>query len=449
MTVYNDGVFYLKWLIILVIFQQVSGIKLGWKRLSFIPLIYALIGYFCYDIEVYLEPFYLLITFFIYKLKNVWNWNQYIFNGLFPIVVSDLFTRIAGLYLRFVLNISLEEWWTYKWANFIVVILLIPLYTGFLKLIRVNIQSITQSYKNYSMNFGVTIFNISLLVYTILIFSFRYLEVASDSGMCRLNIDIRYGMDNVVYLYSLFFVGFLLYLNYRTHEWQNTQLQEIKDKQISYLSEYSHHIESLYQEIRSFRHDYTNILVSLNESIKSRNIDSVEEVYHSVLENTDKKFYQSKYDIAKLSNIQGDAMKSIVSAKLLKANSMGVAISVEIPEVIGVPNIEILDFITILSIFLDNAIEASVLSKNPSLTVAYFEDGAQKILVIENSIETFRVNTKTIFKRGFSSKGDNRGIGLANVKEILDKYDNVILNTTSVDYRFRQEMKFESEPYDM
>lgn len=441
MTVYNDGVFYLKWLIILIIFQQVSSIKLGWKKLLFIPLVYTLIGYFCYDIEVYFEPFYLLITFFIYKLKNVWSWNQYIFNGLFPIVVSDLFTRIAGLYLRFVLNISLEEWWTYKWANFIVVILLIPLYIGFLKLIGVNVQSITQSYKNRSMNSVVTIFNMSLFVYTILIFSFRYLEIASDSGMYHLNIDIRHEMDNVVYLYSLFFVGFLLYLNYRMHEWQNAQFQEIKDKQISYLSEYSHHIESLYQEIRSFRHDYTNILVSLNESIKAKDIDSVEKVYHSVLENTDKKFYQGKYDIANLSNLQNDAIKSIVSTKLLKANNMGIDISVEIPEVIGSPNIEILDFITILSIFLDNAIEASVLAKKPSLTLAFFEDRGQQILVIENSIGVSKVNTKTIFKRGFSSKGDNRGIGLANVKEILDKYDNVILNTTSVNYQFRQEMK--------
>ena len=30
---------------------------------------------------------------------------------------------------------------------------------------------------------------------------------------------------------------------------------------------------------------------------------------------------------------------------------------------------------------------------------------------------------------GFSTKGRNRGLGLNNVKEILDKYDNIILET--------------------
>ena len=40
-------------------------------------------------------------------------------------------------------------------------------------------------------------------------------------------------------------------------------------KQLEDLSNYSHQIESLYNEIRSFRHDYANILISLKSGIES------------------------------------------------------------------------------------------------------------------------------------------------------------------------------------
>ena len=32
-----------------------------------------------------------------------------------------------------------------------------------------------------------------------------------------------------------------------------------------------------------------------------------------------------------------------------------------------------------------------------------------------------------LFALGFSTKGRNRGVGLNNVKELLDKYNNIIL----------------------
>lgn len=40
------------------------------------------------------------------------------------------------------------------------------------------------------------------------------------------------------------------------------------------------------------------------------------------------------------------------------------------------------------------------------------------------------INVNDILKKGYSSKGDNREIGLYNVKEILnEKYPNILLNT--------------------
>lgn len=50
-----------------------------------------------------------------------------------------------------------------------------------------------------------------------------------------------------------------------------------------------------------------------------------------------------------------------------------------------------------------------------------------------------------MFELGFSTKGRNRGIGLNNVKEILDKYENIILETEMEDSKFRQIIRFKRE----
>ena len=50
-----------------------------------------------------------------------------------------------------------------------------------------------------------------------------------------------------------------------------------------------------------------------------------------------------------------------------------------------------------------------------------------------------------LFELGFSTKGRNRGIGLNNVKEILDKYENIILETEIEESTFRQIIRFKRE----
>ena len=212
------------------------------------------------------------------------------------------------------------------------------------------------------------------------------------------------------------------------------------------MSIYSKHIESLYKEIKSFRHDYTNILVSLNESIKNRDIDGIESIYNSVLLDSDKTFYNTHYDIANLVNLDNLAMKSIISAKMFEAQSKQIRLSIEIEKVIKAPSgIDLIELLKILAIFLDNAIEASLESSSPEISFVYFQEENRKIMIIENSTKQEKINTKVIFNYGYSTKGSSRGVGLANVYEIISTYSRVYLKTYSNQYKFRQELVFEDK----
>ena len=92
------------------------------------------------------------------------------------------------------------------------------------------------------------------------------------------------------------------------------------------------------------------------------------------------------------------------------------------------------------SIFLDNAIEGAIQTQNPKITISFWEDHCSQLLSISNTISEEKTETKTIFERGVSNKGRERGIGLANVTEILDNYINVNLETQSNNFSFTQQL---------
>ncbi|HFI2447689.1 TPA: sensor histidine kinase, partial [Streptococcus suis] len=179
-----------------------------------------------------------------------------------------------------------------------------------------------------------------------------------------------------------------------------------------------------------------------NEAIKEEDIVAIRSIYQEVIADSDRKFYDGKYDIARLSNIQHPAVKSLLSSKMLEAQKKGIAISVEVDAEIEQPALELIEFITILSILLDNAIDAAEQCANGNIVFAYFQEDDRKIVVVENTTVEDKVSTSHIFEYGHSTKGDNRGIGLANVKTILDNYPKFSISTNSSNHRFVQELVF-------
>ena len=75
----------------------------------------------------------------------------------------------------------------------------------------------------------------------------------------------------------------------------------------------------------------------------------------------------------------------LLSAKIVGSSNKGIGISVEIDEPVRNLFIEVLDFITFLSILCDNAIEASLESDDPQLTLAMLQEENSLILIVENS----------------------------------------------------------------
>lgn len=440
---FYDTVFFIDMLIRLMILQQISGLFLSNLKKCWIAFLLTGCQIVFYDIYLLLEPFSFLVI--IPFLKTNWNGTQKLFYGLLPFVIGDMFQRIISLYLRFVFQ--LDYFSLGLFFDIILTLLLIPFYTLFFKGLRIEakylkVDTLDSDFKNMFIRL-----NISFIVYFLFVRTTVLIERWVEMKVISVNWDPYYVRTNIVLLYFVLFTASLLYLNYRNKEKQDKEIQELKDKQLTDLGRYSRHVESLYKEIRSFRHDYTNILVSLNEAIKEEDIVAIRSIYQEVIADSDRKFYDGKYDIARLSNIQNPAVKSLLSSKMLEAQKKGIAISVEVDAEIEPPALELIEFITILSILLDNAIDAAEQCTNGNIVFAYFQEYDRKIVVVENTTVEDKVSTSHIFEYGHSTKGDNRGIGLANVKAILHKYPKFSISTNSSNHRFVQELIFIENEY--
>ena len=97
-----------------------------------------------------------------------------------------------------------------------------------------------------------------------------------------------------------------------------------------------------------------------------------------------------------------------------------------------------ISYIRILSILFDNAIEGALKSETPKVSVANFYQDGDFVFMIENSTKEKSVDLTKIFERGYSTKGDNRGLGLATLMDFQDDYENLSIETRSLDYTFTQ-----------
>ena len=127
--------------------------------------------------------------------------------------------------------------------------------------------------------------------------------------------------------YMILFFVLLLYINSASKERMEREIRAQKDNQLQALSDYSHHVEALYNELRSFRHDYINVLTSLRLGLAQKDLDAIRQIYDSVLKDSAKYLNDDKFDLAKLSRLEDNAVKIILSATLLDAHTKGISIS--------------------------------------------------------------------------------------------------------------------------
>ena len=352
------------------------------------------------------------------------------FYGLFPIVLMDIFYRSVSYFVFPFFGKGIVD----GYGNPLFLLIMIFVYSivlVFLKWLNYDFTSLRKEILDKDFQKSLTKINGMMGAYFLVMESLSYFEYAYD-------IQSKTVRHLILVFYLLFFMGIIKKLDTYLKEKLQEKLNQEQTLRYRDMERYSRHIEELYKEVRSFRHDYTNLLTSLRLGIEEEDMEQIKEVYDSVLKDSSQKLQDNKYDLGRLVNVRDRALKSLLAGKFLKARDKKIVFNVEVPEEIQVESMSLLDFLTIVSILCDNAIEASAEASQPHVSIAFLKNGAQETFIIENSIKEEGIDISEIFSFGASSKGEERGVGLYTVMKIVESHPNTSLNTTCQNQVFRQ-----------
>ncbi len=227
-------------------------------------------------------------------------------------------------------------------------------------------------------------------------------------------------------IYSLL-TGVILFVYMRI----NRQHQKIKEKHIEFqaLQNYTQSIEQSYNTLRKFRHDYKNMMISLDALLEEGNLEAIQKFIKQDLQGEANKLLATRNNLDDLSNLNISPLKGLILAKLWQVDSQKIEVKLEINQAINHIKMEPIDCVKVVGILLDNAIEAVQEMGTGQIRLTCFQLQHSVHLVIDNTYQGDLVPTKQLFQPGYSTKGKQRGLGLANARELIAQYPAASLET--------------------
>ena len=246
--------------------------------------------------------------------------------------------------------------------------------------------------------------------------------------------------NNVLHISGYLLVMLLLLFAMR-HSYLEKMQTEAKQKALQDLQDYTHHLEIMYNGLRSFKHDYINILLSMSGYIANNDMGELKQFFETKIFPTKNLIDQGDYKLNQLSNIGVLEIKSLLCAKLIYAHESGIDVTIDVPDRVDSFPMDTVDLARILGIFLDNAIEASPTAEQPQIGLNIIRHEAGVSIIISNRFQDNGTALYKLKQSGFSTKTGHQGIGLSNARKIISSYNNVLLETTMQRNCFMQHME--------
>jgi len=200
---------------------------------------------------------------------------------------------------------------------------------------------------------------------------------------------------------------------------------------------YNHTLQHLVDNLRTFKHDSDNTLITIDGYIFTEDWEGLKVFFKDVI--------KENKNINALNRLNPELFKNpilfgLVTAKFEYARTKDVTMNFEIYADLVNLDMKPYDFTRILGIFLDNAIEAAAGSEKKSVNFYVVERNNKIIIELSNSFSDTNLKIDEIHKKGVSSKGENRGLGLYKVKDILSRYSKIKHETTATNGMFLQRL---------
>lgn len=244
---------------------------------------------------------------------------------------------------------------------------------------------------------------------------------------------------NLVILFVLAGLLTILYMEYLKTVKTRYQIEK-QSQQMQADARYLSEVETHYNELRQFRHDYQNMLISIEDYLTSDDLPGLKTYYETNIKPVSQQLMTDKYHLEDLSRVQVKAIKSILFSKLSYAQAHHIETHFELKTPFSALAVNDLDVIVALGIILDNAIDALMGHPDGKLMSGIFVDQQNVVFMVQNDTYDKLPPIWQLQQRGFSTKGPDRGLGLAHLNQIVERNDQMILETRQLGTLFLQQL---------
>ena len=247
-----------------------------------------------------------------------------------------------------------------------------------------------------------------------------------------------------IYIVILSNLSLIAYFLLSIYSLTKTTQLELTTLNLEQEKENNRILKSLQDDLRGFRHDFSNIMCTIGGFVQVKDMEGMEKYYSQI-----------QKDVTKINNlgalnpesINNPAVFTLIASKYSKALELGIEMNINVFLNLNTLNMKIYEFTRALGILLDNAIEAAKECDEKVINLEIRKESKRnrQILLIENTYNNKDVDTEKIYDKNFSTKQGNSGLGLWEIRQILKKNTNLNLFTSKNNKFFKQQL----EMYDM
>ena len=178
-----------------------------------------------------------------------------------------------------------------------------------------------------------------------------------------------------------------------------------------------------YAELRRERHDLKNLLLSIQGYLARQQVEPASALLSQLLDQQSGQLIRSAkvdQEVAKLPLL---GLQYLIQNKAYQLVTPTTLLAIEIAPDTGPLPVTEMQLVRLCGILLDNAHEAVRQQAHAKVQIAWLKHGNNYEFTVTNSLTT-PVAVSQIFKEGYSTKGKQRGLGLATVEQLVqaDEY---------------------------
>lgn len=372
-----------------------------------IGVIYSYLTNFDYN---YIRP-YIIHVYFIVSLKYIYKTPiiKTVLGVMCTLVLSCLAELLFGLIFILVFKIDFmqtnKDSVMYIISNLMITIIQFSI--SKISHVRKLIDYIIKWYNENEYKSLVLLMFLCLIIITFLLYN-NFISILPPS---------------LLWLTNLFCIGvFVFIIGFFKEKTTKNKIIYEYDQLLDYVKTY----ENLLEEKSKNQHEYKNQLATIKNFSKNKKIINY---INDILKTQDSKIDEEWLE--KLKYLPQGGLKGLIYYKIETMINRNLNVYLEVASELNKSKIwkicdqNLNDISKVIGVYLDNAIEASVESKEKYILITVLLENNNIVFEISNTYSNL-IDISKVDQSGYTTKGVGKGYGLSLVKDIIDKNEFLV-----------------------